>query len=92
MKLYIAGVIEPAPPKMLSGTQGSFVGPSILGKGDRRFVYAQIPGMPLRLSVDAPAAAVDIAWLVKAAAIASAILGLLAITVISTRLRPRNSN
>ncbi len=65
---------------------GSFVGPAMIGKGDRHFEVAVVGALPLALSIAVTPDDIYVGWLWKAVVLGAVVLGLSTITIVLTTL------
>lgn len=72
--------------EILNTKSGSFVGPAMVGQGDRQFVFTHIGDYPLQLSTAVPPAQIYADWQRKALGLGSVVLCLCAVTMLLTWL------
>lgn len=72
--------------EILKAKRGSFIGPAILGEGDRHFVFTHISDYPLQLSAAVSPSAIYADWRRKALVLGSVVLCLCAATTLLTVL------
>jgi diguanylate cyclase (GGDEF)-like protein len=72
--------------EILKAKSGSFIGPAMLGEGDRHFVFAHIGDFPLQLSAAVAPAEIYADWQRKALGLGSVVLCLCAVTMLLTWL------
>ncbi|MBB2961910.1 diguanylate cyclase [Methylobacterium sp. R2-1] len=72
--------------RVMSAKSGSFIGPAMLGEGERHFVFAQVGDYPLQLSTSVAPAQVYADWQNKAVGLGIVVLGLCGTTVVLTWL------
>lgn len=72
--------------EILRATSGSFIGPAMLGEGDRQFVFTQVGNYPLHLSTAVLPAEIYADWYRKALSLGSVVAGLCAVTMLLTWL------
>ncbi|MHC2016225.1 sensor domain-containing diguanylate cyclase [Methylobacterium sp. CM6247] len=76
----------PSYQKILTAKSGSFVGPAMVGEGDRHFVFAQIGNYPLRLSTSVAPTQIYADWWKNALGLGFVVLSLCGTTVVLTWL------
>lgn len=81
-RLGISVAQTPSYQRMLAAKSGSFIGPAMLGEGDRHFVFAQIGDYPLQLSTSVTPAQVYSDWLGKALGLGGVVVSLCGTTVV----------
>ncbi|WP_210250339.1 GGDEF domain-containing protein [Methylobacterium planeticum] len=72
--------------EILKAKSGSFVGPAMLGEGNRHFAFAHIGDYPLQLSAAVPPGEIYADWQRKALGLGSVVLCLCGVTVLLTWL------
>ncbi|WP_191970857.1 sensor domain-containing diguanylate cyclase [Methylobacterium soli] len=72
--------------EILKTKSGSFLGPAMVGQGDRQFVFMHIGDYPLQLSTAVPPAEIYADWQRKALGLGSVVLCLCAVTMLLTWL------
>ncbi|MBA9071606.1 diguanylate cyclase (GGDEF)-like protein [Methylobacterium sp. RAS18] len=72
--------------KILRSKSGSFIGPAMLGEGDRQFVFMHIGDYPLQLSTAIPPAEIYAEWRWTAFVLGSVVICLCAVTALLTWL------
>ncbi|MCJ2032757.1 diguanylate cyclase [Methylobacterium sp. J-068] len=72
--------------EMLKRRSGSFVGPAMIGEGDRQFVFTDIGDYPLQLSTAVPLTKIYANWQGEALGLGSVVLSLCAVTMLLTWL------
>ncbi|WP_191971057.1 GGDEF domain-containing protein [Methylobacterium soli] len=72
--------------EILKAKSGSFVGPAMLGAGDRHFAFAHIGDYPLQLSAAVPPGEIYADWQRKALGLGSVVLCLCGVTMLLTWL------
>ena len=70
--------------EILKAREGDFVGPAMIGNGDRRFIFAHIGGLPLQLSTAVPPEQIYANWEWKAFGLGSVVFCLSAVTILLT--------
>ena len=70
--------------EILKAREGDFVGPAMVGSGDRRFLFTHIGNHPLQLSTAVPPEQIYANWEWKALGLGSVVLCLSAVTMLLT--------
>lgn len=68
--------------RLLVAKEGSFVGPSMVGEGARRFVYAHVGELPLQLSISIAPEEIYAEWWGRALGLGSVVLVLCGLAVV----------
>ena len=72
---------QPSYQRILAHQNGSFVGPAMVGEGERRFVFTHVGDQPLQLSTAIPPADIYADWWQKALALGGTVLALCGATI-----------